>query len=497
MANSYKYKDGRVWVQLKKFEPFKLLLPYGLTGITDPLGNLNAVREPSAAVRGQTVISDIIRGEPGLPQFQLETRLQKTQNFLFGLKNCNSNFQAHMGECDRADNYYSSSMVMHWERCHRGDLQTDRLSLIQGDDAPSQIQTTMVAEVGPIIYDLETEFLSKRNTTETEDGTAIAFLGSECIENCRNQEDAGENGYFVSKTLVGSAGNIANVYYTVDKGETWTVTTANPFAGGMDISDIIVSGIKNNHRVIVANGTSRPANPAQIAYADVSDIGNTNWVTVDVGAVNGQYITDLLFIDWRNVFASTDDGYIYKSQDGGVSWTAVYTAGVVGINKMSGTSNGTIWAVGNSDLIVMSNDYGDSWTIVDGPLTSAEDAMSVHVTPDGTLYIGYNNGSLYGSYDEGDSWIPLSVQGVTATSIVDIKSIDDSNIWIIAATASGGKVLRSIDGGASFRLWKLNTPSNSGLARLECVDDNTVWVIGAAHTGSTFLTRTNSRAISL
>ena len=152
MSNSYKYKDGRVWVQLKKFEPYKLLLPYGLTGITDPLGNLNAVREPSAAVRGQTVITDIIRGEPGLPQFQLETRTQRTQNFLFKLRDCNANFQGHLGACDRADNYYSSAAIMHWERVHRGDLQADRLSIIQGDDAPTQIQTTLVAEIGPIMF---------------------------------------------------------------------------------------------------------------------------------------------------------------------------------------------------------------------------------------------------------------------------------------------------------------------------------------------------------
>jgi len=423
--------------------------------------------------------------------------MQRTQNFLFKLRDCNANFQGHLGACDRADNYYSSAAVMHWERVHRGDLQADRLSIIQGDDAPTQIQTTLVAEIGPIMFDLETEFLSQRVSGETEDGTAIAFLGSECLEDCRNQEDAGDNGYFASKTLVGTAGNVANVRYTTNRGETWTLTSANPFAAAMEISDILVVGIKTNHRVIVSNGTTRPSDPAQVAYADVTTIGTTSWVTVDVGSVDGQYITDLLFVDWRNVFAATDDGYIYKSQDGGASWSAVYTTGAVDINKMSGMSDGTIWAVGNSDLILMSNDYGESWTTVDGPLTASEDAKSVHVTPDGTVYIGYSRGAMYGSYDDGHSWVPLSLQGVTPTAVVDIKGWGDSNLWAVVDTAAGGKVLRSIDGGASFRLWSLNTPANSGLVRAEVVDENTVWIIGDAHGGSTFLTRTNSRLMSL
>jgi photosystem II stability/assembly factor-like uncharacterized protein len=489
----YKNKDGRVWQQRKKFEPYTLLLPYGMTGITDPVGTLTAIRQPSSEKRGISIIADVTRGEPGFPQFQLETRLQRTLNYLFGLKDCTVQMQCHLGVCDRPDNYFAAATVFHWERSHRGDLSVDKLAIIEGDNAVDQIQVPFVAEVGPLLFDMRAEFVSARTILETEAATGIFFLNSECLEDCKSQEDAGENGYLSSVALGGSVGNVANVWYTNDKGETWIQTSTNPFAGGMDISDVIAIGTKTSHRVIVANGTTRPANPAQIAYADVTAIGTTTWVTVSVGTKNAQFITKLFFLDWMNVYALTNDGYIYKSADGGASWTAVYTAGTVDLLDIGGTRNGIIWAVGEGSVVLMSTDYGSSWTAVTPPTGSIFN--TVCVTPDGTILVGNSSGGIYGSYDDGATWITLSLQGITATAVEKIRNFGDSDIWVVATTAAGGKVLRSIDGGATFSLWSLNTPANSGLNALFVIDPNIVFVAGEPQGGTAFISKTVSNVI--
>ena len=93
------FKDGRIWFQNKKFQPYTLLLPYGMTDVTDPTGTLNAVREPAAGKRRDSVVVDILRSEPGLPGFTIETRLKRTKNYLLGLQNRGTNFQAHLGHC--------------------------------------------------------------------------------------------------------------------------------------------------------------------------------------------------------------------------------------------------------------------------------------------------------------------------------------------------------------------------------------------------------------
>ncbi len=498
---SYTYGDGRVWIQRKKFQSFELLLPYGLTGVTDPVGALTPVREPSASTRRLSVIADILRGEPGLPEFQIETRLMQTLNMMFALKNCAVNFQAHLGACGRPDNYVASQIALHWQTAYRGDMAIDRLAKIEGDDAPDAITVPWSARIGPILIDFKTEFLSQRTIAESEDVLDMAFLESECLEDCKSQEDAGENGYAVTGALAGSTLNISNVWYTVNKGEAWAEVSARPFSGGEDISSVVLLGTKNNHRVVVARGTTDGANPAEIAYADVTVMGTVSWVLVNVGSVNGQYINKLLWLDYRHMYAVTDDGYIYMSDDGGATWTAKVTTAVNEFNDIAGIAQGdnagVIWAVGAADTIYLSTDFGATWTAVTGPVANGGDAgTAVEVTPDGTVFFGNDAGELFGSYDQGASWTTLGVQGITPAVINSITAWGDFQIWVAADIANGeGRVVRSLDGGASFRLWDLNIPTNDGVNVVVAVDPNIVYVGGDAYGGTAFITKTNSQLL--
>lgn len=495
---AYSYGDGRVWLQRKKFLPFELLLPYGMTNVTDPVGTLAPVREPSASTRRKSVIADILRGEPGLPEFQIETRLMKTLNMMFALKDCAVNFQCHLGACDRPDNYTASEIALHWQEAFRGDLSIDRLSKIDGDDAPVAVATPWSAKVGPILIDFKTEFVSQRTIAETEAIMDLAFLESECFEDCKSQEDAGENGYAVSGALAGSPVNVANVWYTTNKGETWAEVSSRPFSGGEDISSVVLLGTKENHRVIVARGTADVANPAEVAYADVTEIGTVAWVNVNVGSVNGQFINKLIWTDYQHLYALTNDGYVYRSSDGGATWIAKLTVAVNSLNDgmalTYGENAGILWVAGDSNTIYLSEDYGETWSAVTGPTGGVGDNIeALTVSPDGTVYIGNDAGELYGSYDEGNSWTTLSVQGVTPTAVDALGCWGDFIVWAVVTTASGGRVLRSTDGGANFRLWNLNIPTNSGLNCIAVVDPNIVFVGGDPQGGIGFISKTKSQ----
>ena len=500
---SYSFGDGRIWYQHKKFEGYGLLLPYGMTNVTDPVGAMTQVREPSPAKRRRSVVADVLRGEPALPEFQIETRLTKTLNLMFGMKDCAVNFQNHLGACDRPDNYYSSEIGLHWERGHRGDMTLDRLAKIEGDDAPVAMTVPWMAEVGPIVIDFEAEFLSARTILETEAITDMAFLESECMEDCKAQEDAGENGYAVTEVLGGSPTNVANVWYTEDRGEGWAECSARPFIAAMAISSVVVAGIKSNHRVIVANGTTRGADGAQIAYADVTEMGTTAWVLVDVndpdlGAITDQYINELFLLDWLHIYACTNDGYVYRSSDGGATWEAVLTTATNPLFDIEATGYGkragSVWVVGGTNTVYFSEDYGDSWSAITGP--SGDNLLALALCTDGTVIVGDSAGNLYGSYDDGVSWSTLAAQGITPTSIVALEAWGDTLIWVAVDIAGGtGRVLRSTDGGATFRLWNLNLPVNAGLNTLAPIDANVVFTAGEPQGGFGFITRTKSVAL--
>jgi photosystem II stability/assembly factor-like uncharacterized protein len=382
-------------------------------------------------------------------------------------------------------------------------MTLDRVAKIEGDDAPVAITVPWMAEIGPIVVDFEAEFLSARPILETEAITDMAFLESECMEDCKAQEDAGENGYAVTEVLAGSPTNVANVWFTEDRGESWAECSARPFIAGMTISSVVIAGIKNNHRVIVANGTARGADGAQIAYADVTDMGTTAWVLVDVndpdlGKINNQYINELFLLDWLHIYACTNDGYVYRSADGGANWEAVLSTAVNALFDIEATGYGkragSVWVVGGTNTVYFSEDYGESWSAITGP--SAANLLALALCPDGTVIVGDSAGNLYGSYDDGVSWSTLAAQGVTATAIHALEAWGDSLIWV-AVTIAGpeGRVLRSTDGGATFRLWNLNIPTNVGLNTLAPIDANVVFTGGEPQGGFGFITRTKSVAL--
>jgi photosystem II stability/assembly factor-like uncharacterized protein len=262
-----------------------------------------------------------------------------------------------------------------------------------------------------------------------------------------------------------------------------------------------VLGTKNNHRVIVARGTTDAGNPAEIAYADVTVMGTVTWVHVNVGSTNGEYITKLLWPDYRHLYATTNLGLVYTSTDGGATWTAVLTA-TDQLNDISaqtyGENAGVIWVVGDSNLIYMSEDFGQTWSAITAPTGGAgDDNDTVAMTPDGTVYIGNNAGEMYGSYDQGLSWTTLSAQGVVATAIKSIRAWGDFVIWVALNTAAGGRVVRSVDGGATFRLWSLNIPTNAGLNTLVVVDPNIVFVGGEPQGSTGFISKTKSQLLGV
>ena len=496
------HKDGRLWAQFRKFEPYKLLLCYGATDVTDPSGALTPVREPDPGQRRKTVVADILRGDPDLPGFTMEARLQKAKNYLLGLVCDLIGVQAHVGSCSRADNYFSSDAAFAWEQVKRGDLAVDRLALIEGDDGPVAISAPFNAQGGPYHADFEVYLGSQETIAEPGAILDITFLPEECFENCQTQEDNCENGYAVGEAEAGSPTDTASVWATDDKGETWRQTSAAPFAAGEDISSVVAMGIKNDHRVIVARGTTDAGNPAEIAYADVDTwtdgVPQTAWVAVDVGETDGEFINHLLWIDWQHLYAVTDQGNVYRSEDGGASWASVYS-GANALNEATGLLNGTIWVGGNTNTILRSEDYGDTWTTVAGPAAwAAVNVVTVHVTPDGTVFAGSSGGGIVGSYNNGAEWTTLAFQGVTATNVPRIRGVYNSFIWAVVDIAGpAGRVLRSTDGGATFRLWALNIPTNSGLNALFVCDPNLIFVAGEPQGGTAFISKTHTNFIGL
>lgn len=493
MSDGYTIKDGRIWYQKQKFREYDLLLPYGMTDITDPVGSLTAVREPSATQRRASVVVDVVRGEPGLPGFTLETKLFRTLNFMLGAANRTFNFQAHLGElCDVPDNYYASAIGLAWEEVSRGDMSISRIGILEGDNVPIAVQVPWMAQIGPIPLDFGAEFLSPRTIAEAEAITGMAFLDRNCggIGSASGNQSPGQIGYLATRYLGGSVGNVANVWYTKTGGEAWLLPSAQPFAGGETITSIVIMGSVKSHRVVVAG------DKGNVSYCDVTAMGTTGWVTSALDSAPAQYITKMHWLNWNHLYAVTNDGYGLLSIDGGVTFDEKLTDGAVVMNGVTSHIKGLVYAVGDDEVVKRSKDFGQSWSSLSSP--AAADMTAVHVTPDGTLFVGTGGGEIYGTVDDGAEWTLLPPQGITPTRVTDIKSLNNTEIWASVNTNDGsGRVLRSCNNGGSFRLWNLNLPENAGINALSVVDVNHVFAGGEPIGGMAFITKTNPTIIGL
>ncbi|HEY8472186.1 MAG TPA: hypothetical protein VIL37_06060, partial [Natronosporangium sp.] len=156
----------------------------------------------------------------------------------------------------------------------------------------------------------------------------------------------------------------------------------------------------------------------------------------------------------------------------------------------NGTAGGSLYR---------STDGGDSWSLVPG--MAGTSVLDIEFTPDGTAYLGTQAG-IRVSDDDGASWRQIDL-GIGSNQFVHDLAIDPSNpdtLWVGVDDAFGTLptvVLRSTDGGAS---WVDRTPplpapiSATGLAVDPTDPDTVIAVFGGAFGGGAVWTTTDGGA---
>jgi photosystem II stability/assembly factor-like uncharacterized protein len=155
-----------------------------------------------------------------------------------------------------------------------------------------------------------------------------------------------------------------------------------------------------------------------------------------------------------------EDGYIYfvedptmgvVAQDEGVATTQDLLA-------VHAFDSSNVLAVGNSNAVVFTDNGGETWQAATGP------SVAVNLTAcwmlSSTLWlVGNANGDLWYTADAGLTWTEIALPG-TPTSITDIRFVDDTVGYLAIGTAGpAGRILRTMDGGATWYILPEQTAS--------------------------------------
>jgi photosystem II stability/assembly factor-like uncharacterized protein len=139
--------------------------------------------------------------------------------------------------------------------------------------------------------------------------------------------------------------------------------------------------------------------------------GGLNWVKIGDNVPKGSEFTANPIVLDAKTYLTDSSGWskpgeswgIYRSEDGGDTWTKVSEEGAAGNATI--TSNGHIYrSVLWDQKIIKSADRGKTWTRLQGPARG----IVVEVLPQRLVALGSeNNSQLYLSKDDGSTWTPF------------------------------------------------------------------------------------------
>jgi photosystem II stability/assembly factor-like uncharacterized protein len=171
------------------------------------------------------------------------------------------------------------------------------------------------------------------------------------------------------------------------------------------------------------------------------------------------------------VYALCEQGVVWVTTDGGVKWTARPVKSDLPVRAMAFLDANRGIVVGDSGLVLGSEDGGKSWT----PQKSGTKEKLMDVT-----FVGNEgwatgmNGTLIHSTDGGRNWTPQKTS--TTQALEGIFFVDAKHGW---AVGWAGTILRTVDGGATWQSIKANDAQWS-MSAMYFKDEKVGWAVGFA-----------------
>lgn len=201
---------------------------------------------------------------------------------------------------------------------------------------------------------------------------------------------------------------------------------------------------------------TRTSNGGTSWTAGTIDVGNTAWEINNICPVSA---TTAWVSAINNISGDANNGvgYIYKTTDGGTTWTRQLTNGfqVAGSSFLNGVyfwNNNVGVAYGDPEgtdfEIWRTTDGGANWTRVPAanianPLTGEYGYNSTPIAAGGTLWFPTNKGRLYRTVDQGVTWTAAQ-----ASTLTDFGSAAQNGTAIFS-DASNGFLLRNVVSGTT------------------------------------------------
>ncbi|MBP8992933.1 MAG: S8 family serine peptidase [Bacteroidales bacterium] len=221
-------------------------------------------------------------------------------------------------------------------------------------------------------------------------------------------------------------------------------------------------------------------------FAKTGD-GGTTWIPNTLDVPENLSPGDISAIDdmnaWVALYDTNGGGGIYKTTDGGETWThqtsaafdnsASFCNGVHMFNENDGYCIGD--PVNGEFELYLTNDGGENWTLIDGnnipdPQSNEMGWTGVNCALGDNTWFGTSTGRVYRSTDKGQTW---TAYATGQSNVSSISFADENNGVAICATYNqttgaiqSWKLIRTNDGGEN---WEVITVEDQYLTDISAV----------------------------
>ena len=285
--------------------------------------------------------------------------------------------------------------------------------------------------------------------------------------------------------------NLPHIFWTSNKGSAWVDNT------GTGLTNFDGTAIARAGANVIISGSGAGGG---LAYANFEAVkaGTATW-TRSTNISAGTVVNFVVAVDALTLYACGNAGAVYKSTDGGMSFSSLGTAVTANnLSRIAVSDNELLWIGGASGTLVRV--YKDVMSLVTvGALAAAINSLAV--PPGGQrgrqLYVGAADGKIYRTYD-----------GLATTPAFTTPSFDSSGSGAIDGLAFAGyegavlyiaqtngstqsRILRDLSGGFLGQdvqiLGSFAAPANSSINALAAADINTVMAVGDVNGGQGYI----------